>query len=81
MVLVLHGNDDPMNSVQNVLNLQQELTAAGADWQLHSYGNTMHAFTNPLANDPVFGTVYQATADKRSWQSMIHFFAEIFDNA
>lgn len=77
-VLVLHGHDDPMASAQDVLNLEQELTAAGADWQLHSYGNTMHAFTNPLANDPAFGTVYQATADKRSWQSMINFLAEIF---
>jgi dienelactone hydrolase len=77
-VLVLHGNDDPLSSVEEVLGLEQELTAAGADWQLHCYGNTLHAFTNPLANDPNFGTVYQATADKRSWQSMINFFAEIF---
>ncbi len=77
-VLVLHGNDDPMVPVQEVIKLEQELTAAGADWQVHSYGGTMHAFTNPLANDPGFGTVYQATADKRSWQSMVNFFAEIF---
>lgn len=77
-VLVLHGNDDPMAPVQEVIKLEQELTVAGADWQLHSYGGTMHAFTNPLANDPGFGTVYQATADKRSWQSMVSFFAEIF---
>lgn len=77
-VLVLHGNDDPMVPVQDVIKLQQELTTAGADWQVHSYGGTMHAFTNPVANDVSFGTVYQATADKRSWQSMINFFAEIF---
>ena len=77
-ILVLHGHDDPMLSAQDVINLEQELTAAGADWQLHSYGNTMHAFTNPLANDSAFGTVYQATSDKRSWQSMINFFNEIF---
>ena len=77
-VLVLHGNDDPMVPVQDVIKLEQELTAAGADWQLHNYGGTMHAFTNPMANDRVFGTVYQATADKRSWQSMVNFFSEIF---
>jgi dienelactone hydrolase len=45
---------------------------------LHSYGGTMHAFTNPLANDPDFGTVYQGLADKRSWQAMQNFFEEIF---
>ncbi|OAI10616.1 carboxymethylenebutenolidase [Methylomonas lenta] len=77
-VLVLHGHDDPMGPPEQVLALQTELTQAGADWQLHSYGGTMHAFTNPLANDPDFGTVYQGQADKRSWQAMQNFFEEIF---
>lgn len=77
-VLVLHGHDDPMVPPEQVLALQTELTAAGADWQVHSYGNTMHAFTNPLANDPGFGTVYQPKADVRSWQAMQNFLQEIF---
>jgi dienelactone hydrolase len=45
---------------------------------MHVYGGTMHAFTNPVANDPSFGTVYQSIADKRSWRAMQNFFAEIF---
>lgn len=77
-VLVLHGHNDPMAPPEHVLALQTELTRAGADWQVHSYGHTMHAFTNPVANDPGFGTVYQADADRRSWQAMIDFFNEIF---
>jgi dienelactone hydrolase len=77
-VLVLHGHDDPMCPVTDVLDLQRELTVAGADWQFHSYGNTLHAFTNPAANNPAFGTVYQADADRRSWQSMCNFLTEIF---
>jgi dienelactone hydrolase len=77
-VLVLHGNDDPMVPLDQVIALQQELTASGADWQLHSYGNTMHAFSNPVANDPDFGTVYKASADHRSWISMQNFLQEIF---
>lgn len=77
-VLVLHGHDDPMCPIEDVIALQQELTSAGADWQLHSYGHTMHAFTNPVANNPAFGTVYQADADKRSWQSLCHFLTETF---
>ena len=77
-VLVLHGHDDPMATPDQVLALQTELTQAGADWQVHVYGGTMHAFTNPVANDPSFGTVYQALADKRSWQAMQNFLAEIF---
>lgn len=78
-VLVLHGHDDPMVPVDDVLQLEQELSAAGADWQIHVYGNTMHAFTNPEANDPAFGTVYNAAADKRSWQSLVNFLAEVFN--
>lgn len=78
-VLVLHGYDDPMVTVNQVTALQQELTQAGADWQIHSYGHTMHAFTNPVANDPDFGTVYQADADKRSWKSMKNFLQEVFE--
>ncbi|HEY8157248.1 MAG TPA: dienelactone hydrolase family protein [Methylobacter sp.] len=77
-VLVLHGHDDPMNPAEQVLAFEQEMTEAGADWQLHTYGHTMHAFTNPLANDPAFGTVYQPSADQRSWIAMQNFLAEIF---
>jgi dienelactone hydrolase len=54
------------------------MTEAEADWQLHSYGNTYHAFTNQEANDPNLGTQYNENADRRSWQSMMNFFAEIF---
>jgi dienelactone hydrolase len=77
-VLALHGWDDPMATPDQVTALGKELTDAGADWQLHAYGGTMHAFTNPDANDPDFGTVYNAAADTRSWTAMKNFLAEIF---
>lgn len=77
-ILVLHGHDDPMVPPEQVLALQTELSQAGADWQVHSYGGTMHAFTNPQANDPGFGTVYQPLADQRAWQAMQNFLTEIF---
>lgn len=77
-VLVLHGHDDPMAQVDAVVALEKELTAGGADWQIHVYGNTLHAFTNPAANDPDFGTVYDATADRRSWQALRNFLDELF---
>ena len=78
-VLALHGWDDPMATPDNVLALSKELTAMGADWQLHAYGNTMHAFTNPEANDKQMGTVYDASADRRSFRSMQNFLEEIFN--
>lgn len=76
-VLALHGWDDPMVPPESVVELASEMTAAGADWQLHGYGSTLHAFTNPDANAPEMGAVYSADADRRSWQSMSDFLAEV----
>ena len=77
-VLALHGWNDPMATPNDVISLAAELSSMGADWQLHAYGNTMHAFTNPAANNPEMGTVYDAAADRRSWQAMTNFLEEVF---
>ena len=77
-VLCLHGYDDPMAQPDSLLALAQELTQAGADWQVHAYGHTQHAFTNPNAADPDMGTVYNPDADRRSWQALSNFLDEIF---
>ena len=75
---MLHGWDDPMATPEDVVALAAELTSMGADWQLHGYGNTMHAFTNPQADNPDFGTVYNAAADRRSWTAMQNFLANLW---
>ena len=51
--------------------------ATGCDWQVHAYGQTLHAFTNPGANDPDFGTVYSATASRRAYRALDDFLAEV----
>lgn len=76
-VLALHGHDDPMVPPDKVLDLEKELTAADVDWQIHVYGHTSHAFTNPAANDPKSGMVYNPVIAKRAWQSMQNFLAEV----
>ncbi|MDJ0655589.1 MAG: dienelactone hydrolase family protein [Xanthomonadales bacterium] len=77
-ILVLHGWDDPMATPDQVVALAEELSGAGADWQLVGYGGTVHAFANPNANDPEYGTVYSKAADRRSWQAMENFLRDIF---
>ncbi len=77
-VLALHGYDDPMVPPDAVLAFAKEMSAAGADWQLHAYGNTLHAFTNPKANDPAMGAAYDAKADRRAWQTTVDFLRECF---
>jgi dienelactone hydrolase len=78
-ILALHGFDDPMVTPDQAVAFGEEMTRAKADWQLNIYGNTMHAFTNPQANDPGFGTVYNQKADERSWIAMQNFFKETFE--
>ena len=77
-VLALHGHEDPMVPVNAVVELEKELTEAGADWQIHVYGNALHAFTNPAANNPGLGAIYNKNADKRSWQALLNFLDELF---
>ena len=76
-VMVLHGYDDPMAPPEDVLAIAKELTAAGADWKLHAYGHTVHAFTHPQANDPANGLQYNETADRRSWHALMQFLEEV----
>ncbi|MDX1902140.1 MAG: dienelactone hydrolase family protein [Gammaproteobacteria bacterium] len=75
-VLAIHGYDDPMVPPKQVAEFENEMTAKKCDWQFITYGGTKHAFTNPQANDPGFGTVYNEKADQRSWIAMRNFFTE-----
>jgi dienelactone hydrolase len=77
-ILVLHGFDDPMVPPDQVIAFSEEMTKANADWQVHIYGQTMHSFTNPLANDPDFGTVFNKQSNLRAQALMQAFFKEVF---
>ncbi len=77
-VLALHGWDDPMAPPESVLGLARELTEAGADWQLHAYGHTLHSFAVPGREDLEHGVRYNAVAERRSWQALRDFLTELF---
>lgn len=77
-VLALHGWSDPLAPPDQVHALASELTEAGADWQLHAFGHTLHAFTNPHAKDPDNGFSFSESATERSWKLLVDFLAEIF---
>ncbi|NNC87388.1 MAG: dienelactone hydrolase family protein [Akkermansiaceae bacterium] len=78
-ILVLHGADDPYVPFSEVEGFWKEMQAAGADWQIITYPNAVHAFTQKMAgDDPSKGAAYDATADRRSWRHMQAFFAAIF---
>lgn len=74
-VLVLHGADD---KVETALKLHEEMKAAKVDYQIVLYGHAVHSFSNPAAgNDPSTGNAYDEKADRRSWEDMRDFLAEV----
>jgi dienelactone hydrolase len=75
-VLALHGYDDPLAPAEDVRAFQQEMADARADWQIHVYGGTGHAFTNPKAASPEAGLIYNATAARRAWATLLDFLSE-----
>ena len=80
-VLVCHGWDDPIGPPETVVALGKELTEGEADWQIHAYGNAGHAFTDKeLEGKPPLrpGVAFDAKANRRSWQAMKNFLAELF---
>lgn len=78
-VIAFHGWDDPLVPPAKVVALGAELTSAGCDWQIHAFGNTVHAFTNPGADK--FGnpaTRFSPDANRRSWRALDGFLDDLF---
>ena len=78
-VLVLTGAEDPLAPPDQVKAFEDEMRAAHVpDWQVISYGNTLHGFTNPAADGSMMRTaLYSAQADRRSWASMQSLLEEV----
>ena len=79
-VLVLTGANDPLAPPDQVAAFENEMREGGVrDWQVISYGNTLHGFTNPAADGSMMRTaLYSEQADRRSWASMRSLFDEVF---
>jgi dienelactone hydrolase len=79
-ILACHGADDPFEKPEDLTAFENEMRDAKVDWRLIMYGGAVHAFTqrNPGFSNP--GAQYNERADKRSWEDMKMFFAEIFGN-
>ena len=78
-VLALHGADDPNVPPKEVAAFEEEMRQGGVDWQLVAYGGAVHAFTDwDAGSDNSKGAAYNERADRRSWEAMKQFFAELF---
>lgn len=76
-VLVLDGAADPFVPRAQLAGFVEEMTAAGVDWQLTSYGGAAHSFTDPQANVP--GKMqYDAKVSRRAFAAMYDLLDEVF---
>jgi dienelactone hydrolase len=79
-LLVLAGANDPFQKPSDLAAFEQEMRNSKVDWQITFYGGAVHAFTQPDVDKlNLSGAKYNESADKRSWQAMKNFFAEIFN--
>lgn len=80
-LLILNGAADPMVPPVQVKEFKAEMKRAKANYELISYPNATHAFTNPQAtaigkkyNIPI---AYDQSADKKSWMKFMEFLKKI----
>jgi dienelactone hydrolase len=78
-VLVCTGADDPLAPPDQVAAFENEMRNAQVrDWQVISYGNTLHGFANPAADGSMMRTaMYNEQADRRSWAAMKGLFDDV----
>lgn len=76
-VLVMHGAADPLVPAEQLPAFEDEMNAAGVDWQLLKLGGAVHSFTDPQADAPG-KTMYDAKASARAFQSMYNLLDEVF---
>ena len=70
-ILVEHPADDESVSAEDYAQLVQELRDGKADWQIITYANSKHTFTNPASAD------YNPVMAKRAWEHTLMFLKEI----
>lgn len=80
-VLVCTGAADPFVTREHRSAFEDEMTGAGADWQLHVYGNAVHGFTEGRLADAKSarpGARYHEPSDRRSEAALRAFLEERF---
>ena len=70
-VLILHGADDPVAPIPEVVGLINQLRAAKVGWELQLYSGTAHGFSTP--KDPA-----EVRANEQSKFATARFFRQVF---
>ena len=81
-VLVCHGGDDAMVTMDDVAAFREEMDAAGANYEVIVHAGAPHGFTSREAdaNGEKYGIPvgYNAEADQASWSALKSLLADSF---
>lgn len=77
-ILVLHGYSDPITPLKEFTDFAQEMESSKVDWQAHLFGQSMHAFATPSAQDPEAGILYNPVSAERADRLIYHFLEDVF---
>lgn len=82
-ILVATGGADPMVPADQVAAFSQEMSLAKVDFELMSFPDALHAFTNPSATEMGkkhgLPLAYNKDADERSWSRMKDFLKRVLN--
>ena len=70
-VLILHGADDPVAPMPEVIGLIDQLRAAKVGWELQLYSGTAHGFSTPK-------DAAEQRANEQSKAATARFFRQVF---
>jgi dienelactone hydrolase len=76
-MLICHGAEDPFVAPKDMAAFLTELRVNKVDYQFVAYSGAVHSFTQWTADGSMPGAKYNAAADRRSWEQMKAFFAEV----
>lgn len=81
-LLIEHGAEDSMVSMESLEQFRQEMDAAQVRYHVDVYPGAKHGFTNPVADDRArvngIDLGFNAKAAEQSIQAMLAFFERIF---
>lgn len=81
-IFVANGAADSFVPAEQIAAFSSEMARAGVDLRFVNYAGARHSFTNPAADDYAkrfnMPIAYHPEADRRSWEELKRFLAEVF---
>ncbi|KZN12721.1 dienelactone hydrolase family protein [Marinomonas sp. TW1] len=76
-LMIMNGYQDPLVSDEDAQSAKQYWSSLGIDFQFFDFGNTVHSFMLPSANNPGQASLFNPLVAKRGFTYLTHFLAEL----